>query len=223
MLFNNKALESDDREALVVKLRESLEHFDLIMREAKNAADISDALVTFSRSGIEPKAVLLKRVVKMAKDLVEAKHKDFVYGFEEEYDPELLLWVNISAMQDVLFNAFDNCLDAIKIKQKSQNCPAGYAPLLSVKAHAHGDMATVEITDNGVGFRPENLEKVFIPFFTTKGTMEGTGLGLHAMRELVRRNSGDIVITSEFFQWTRVTINLPLATEERTNAAGKRD
>jgi signal transduction histidine kinase len=220
-VFNDKALESDTREALVTKLRESLGDFERMKREALSAAEISDALKTFSKSGTEPSAVPLKRVVKMAKDLVDAKHKDFAYEFVEEYDPDLTLWVNISAMQDVLFNAFDNSLDAIKIKQKSGNCPAGYAPLISVKAHANGSLAVVEVTDNGVGFRPEDLEKVFIPFFTTKGTLEGTGLGLHAMRELVRRNNGDIVITSEFFQWARVTINLPLATEERINATGK--
>jgi C4-dicarboxylate-specific signal transduction histidine kinase len=210
-VFTEQALASDTRETLVAKLRESLADFEMMKREAFSAAEISDALKTFSKSGTEPSAVALKRVVKMAKDLVDAKHRDFAYAFVEEYDPNLTLWVNVSSIQDVLFNAFDNSLDAVKIKQKSGNCPAGYTPLISVKAYANGTMATVEVEDNGVGFRPENLEKVFIPFFTTKGTMEGTGLGLHAMRELVRRNNGDIEITSEFMQWARVTINLPLA------------
>ena len=220
-VLNEQATLNDTKETITAKLKECLVDFEMAKREALSAADISDALKTFSKSGTEPSAVPLKRVVKMAKDLVDAKHKGFHYSFAEEFDPDLMLWVNISAMQDVLFNAFDNSLDAIKIKQKSGNCPPGFAPLISVSAYANGTMAVVEVVDNGAGFRPEDLEKVFIPFFTTKGTMEGTGLGLHAMRELVRRNNGDIVITSEFFQWARVTINLPLATLERLGATQK--
>ena len=217
-ILNDKALEKDSREELVAKVRECFGDFEVMKRDALSAAEISDALKNFSRSGSAPSAVTLKRLVKMAKDLVDAKHRDFDYELAEDYDDKLTLWVNVSSIQDVLFNAFDNSLDSIKIKMNSVNRPIGFLPRILVKAKAAGESALVEVVDNGIGFRPENLEKVFIPFFTTKGTAEGTGLGLHAMRELVRRNGGDITISSEFMQWALVAISLPLAGSKRVLA-----
>ncbi|MEI6438486.1 MAG: ATP-binding protein [Candidatus Omnitrophota bacterium] len=213
--FSEQALANDSREQLVAKLRETHEDMKVIERNAVSAAEISDALKTFSKPGVSPSAVAFGRLIKIARDLVDAKHHQFAYDFIADYSDELKLYVNEPSMQDVFFNAFDNGLDAIKSKMRSSGFkPEGFSPRLRVKARAQDGVAHIEVEDNGMGFKPEDQEKMFIPFFTTKGSDKGTGLGLHAMRELVRRNGGAIDISSEYLKGVKVIITLPLALDK---------
>jgi two-component system sensor histidine kinase AtoS len=64
------------------------------------------------------------------------------------------------------------------------------------------------VTDSGIGIAPENLEKLFIPFFTTKPT--GTGLGLAICRRLVEAHSGEIAVQSRAGQGSTFTVRLPM-------------
>jgi signal transduction histidine kinase len=65
----------------------------------------------------------------------------------------------------------------------------------------------VEVTDNGVGIAPEDREKIFLPFFTTKPS--GTGLGMSIVKKIVDLHGGDIVIDSASGRGARVRISLP--------------
>jgi len=69
----------------------------------------------------------------------------------------------------------------------------------------------VLIGDSGPGITPEDLEKVFTPFFTTK--TQGTGLGLAICRQLVEQQGGSIEIRSRLGEGTRVVIDLPVSKE----------
>ncbi len=72
-----------------------------------------------------------------------------------------------------------------------------------------GDYVEIAVTDTGCGISPENLEKVFQPFFTTKGPEEGSGLGLSMIYGFVKQSSGHIKIYSEVGHGTTVRIYLP--------------
>jgi signal transduction histidine kinase len=72
-----------------------------------------------------------------------------------------------------------------------------------------GKMAAVEIRDNGSGIRPEDLEKVFTPFFTTKE--KGSGLGMAISLKIIKEHNGFIRIDSEPGEYTTVTVYLPVA------------
>ncbi|MBF0570077.1 MAG: GAF domain-containing protein [Candidatus Omnitrophica bacterium] len=215
--FNEDVLANAPREQLVENAREVIRKVDLIAQSAKKGAEISDAFKTFSKGGTDFSGVTLKRIVHIAKEIVDVKHKNYPYEFVEEYDENIVLWVNASMIQDVLFNAFDNSIDAMKNKadhvEQGDFTVSDYRPRITLGARTDGDRAVIELVDNGKGFKAEELERVFIPFFTTKGLEQGTGLGLHAMRELVARNSGTIAITSECGNWAKVTLTLPLAKE----------
>jgi signal transduction histidine kinase len=69
--------------------------------------------------------------------------------------------------------------------------------------------ARVEIEDNGVGIRPEHLHRVFEPYFTTKPTGIGTGLGLWMVHGVVERLGGEVHLDSTLGKGTKVTIDLP--------------
>ena len=69
----------------------------------------------------------------------------------------------------------------------------------------------ISIIDNGMGIEQENLLKVFDPFFTTKSIGEGTGLGLSTAYSIITDHGGDIVITSQVGEGTKVTILIPVS------------
>ena len=66
-----------------------------------------------------------------------------------------------------------------------------------------------------------DMNRAFTPYFTTKGLDKGTGLGLHAMREIVRQNGGTVDIISEAFKGATIRIKLPLPTNNTTTGEQK--
>jgi signal transduction histidine kinase len=74
--------------------------------------------------------------------------------------------------------------------------------------------ARVIVEDTGVGIAPENLERVFMPFFTTKDVGEGTGLGLAVVHGIVTLHGGSVRVESAVGEGTRFEIELPPASNE---------
>jgi signal transduction histidine kinase len=104
------------------------------------------------------------------------------------------------AMQQVLVNLITNALDAMAETA---------APRLIVKTEPAGEWCTIKVTDNGHGIRQEHLSRVFEPFFTTKPVGKGTGVGLSISYRLVRKQHGEIGVTSTTGEGTTFMIRLP--------------
>jgi PAS domain S-box-containing protein len=81
---------------------------------------------------------------------------------------------------------------------------------ITVETAAEAGHVVVRISDNGVGIPPENLSKLFSPFFTTKPVGKGTGLGLSISYNIVRKHRGTIEVRSETGRGTTFTVRLPL-------------
>jgi hypothetical protein len=73
------------------------------------------------------------------------------------------------------------------------------------------DALTVEVKDNGIGIAPENVARIYDPFFTTKGVGRGTGLGLAVSYGIVQEHSGHIAVESAPGRGTTFRIFLPTA------------
>jgi two-component system, NtrC family, sensor kinase len=80
---------------------------------------------------------------------------------------------------------------------------------LTVRTRTAGEAVTVEFEDTGVGIRPENLQRIFDPGFTTKSGRVGMGLGLLLSRQIVEQHGGRITVVSEINKGTRFTVELP--------------
>jgi len=85
-----------------------------------------------------------------------------------------------------------------------------YAPIVRLTTRRHADRAVISIYDNGSGIPEDIIEKVFNPFFTTKPTDEGTGLGLALSNDIIREHGGSIHIESAEGEFTEMIIELPL-------------
>ena len=95
-------------------------------------------------------------------------------------------------------------------KRKADNGDASFEPVVSATTKGRADHVEIRIRDNGTGIPPEVKEKMFISFFTTKPTWEGTGLGLSMSHDIIVKQHGgtiDVAILSGAF--TEFTIVLP--------------
>jgi len=102
-------------------------------------------------------------------------------------------------LQQVFLNLFLNSIQAM---------PEGGN--LAVRVAREDGQLTIEVSDDGVGIAPENVDKLFDPFFTTKEIGEGTGLGLSVCYGIIERHGGGIRIDSEPGAGTTVTVRLPV-------------
>ena len=141
---------------------------------------------------------------------LRAKDKGFNADFKMDLD-ESLGKINIiqQDMGRVLINLFNNAFYAVHQKN-DQNKGSGYQPLVSVSTHKTDKGVEIKVTDNGNGI-PENIkQKVFQPFFTTKPTGEGTGLGLSLSYDIVvKGHSGSLEIETKEGEFTTFIIKLP--------------
>lgn len=103
-------------------------------------------------------------------------------------------------LTQVLVNLITNAAHAVEA--------TGRAGLIEVTWRDDGEVARVDVHDNGAGISPEHLERVFQPLFTTKAVGVGTGLGLGLSRDLVRECGGELSLVSTLGVGTTATVTL---------------
>ncbi|MCG2706143.1 MAG: ATP-binding protein [Candidatus Omnitrophica bacterium] len=91
----------------------------------------------------------------------------------------------------------------------------GFKGRITVKIYREVPWAIIKIQDNGIGMTKEQLDRLFVPFFTTKATStKGTGLGLFVIWEIIKHHKGTIQVESEYGRGSTFTIRLPLRLQE---------
>lgn len=109
-------------------------------------------------------------------------------------------------LQQVLINLFNNAIYAIVERHGSEGGELAVGAGLN-----DGGMVRTYVRDNGAGISPENLKKVFSPFFTTKPVGKGTGLGLSVCYGIIDAMGGVMRVSSQKGLGTTFTIDLPVA------------
>jgi signal transduction histidine kinase len=140
---------------------------------------------------------------------LRAKDKSFNSGMSTDLDPSLPM-VNIIS-QDVgrvLLNLFNNSFYAVQQRKKKEG--ENYKPEVKVSTFADSDFIKIKVTDNGTGISDVVKSKILQPFFTTKPTGEGTGLGLSLSYDIITKgHGGKIDIDSREGEFTEFTISIP--------------
>ncbi|RJP63915.1 MAG: GHKL domain-containing protein [Comamonadaceae bacterium] len=106
------------------------------------------------------------------------------------------------AIIGVLINLLSNAAHAVQAARREQ-------PRIAVTVAQRGERLSVSVRDNGSGIAPENLGRVFEPFFTTRDVGAGLGLGLSVSYGIVQRHGGTLAVESEPGSWTEFTFDLP--------------
>ncbi|MBD0369312.1 MAG: PAS domain S-box protein [Pyrinomonadaceae bacterium] len=195
--------ETDPKHALLQKVR----------RQADRASNIVNNLLNFSRTGsaTEFAEVDVHRVLDDTLQLLEPQLRRSQIEIEREYQEELPhVYGNAGKLQQVFTNLLLNARDAI---------PEGGR--ITLKTSLADSDVQIEVIDTGIGIAPENIAKIYDPFFTTKGVGRGTGLGLAVTYGIVQEHDGHIAVRSAPGHGTTFRITLPtMLARTRLQAAG---
>ena len=109
----------------------------------------------------------------------------------------------------VIVNLLNNAFYAVSEKQK-QN-PNGYQPAVILSTAKHNGKVEIKVKDNGNGIQQKVVDKIFQPFFTTKPTGQGTGLGLSLAYDIVKSHGGEIKVETKEGEGSEFVIQLPVS------------
>jgi len=139
---------------------------------------------------------------------LRAKDKTFNATFEMNFDPALgVVQVVPQEIGRVLLNLFNNAFYAVNEKRKS--APGDYQPTVTVKTGRHNGIVELQVKDNGNGIPEKIRDKIFQPFFTTKPSGQGTGLGLSLGYDIIKAHGGELKVVSEDGEGSTFTIQIP--------------
>ena len=127
---------------------------------------------------------------------LRAKDKSFNATIKTDFD-NILGKINIIP-QDigrVVLNLLTNAFYVVDEKKKSG--VENYDPTVSISTKKMGDKVEIRVTDNGNGIPQKVLDKIFQPFFTTKPTGQGTGLGLSLSYDIIKAHGGEIKVETK--------------------------
>jgi two-component system NtrC family sensor kinase len=191
------------------------EDLDLVIRETKRCAAIIRRLLDFARQKTpENQPASLNKVIEETVRLVERSAALQRIEIATQLDPQLPeLLIDPDLIKQVLMNMLVNSQQAI-----------GEGGRIQVSSHLHADAqkAEIVISDTGCGIPPENLPRIFDPFFTSKEVGKGTGLGLSVSYGIVRSHGGEIRVESTVGEGTTFRVYLPIKTARAAeeNTAG---
>jgi PAS domain S-box-containing protein len=152
---------------------------------------------------------LLAEYINLAYHGMRAKEAAFNITIETDYDNDIgEVEVVPQDIGRVFLNIISNaCYAAYKKKQEMGEV---FSPVLDVRTRNLSDAIEIRIRDNGSGIKPEVLDKIFNPFFTTKPPAEGTGLGLSISHDvIVQQHRGELKVETEVGNYTEFIIILP--------------
>lgn len=175
---------------------------------------VSDLLAFSRRSKPHRQDADLNKLVRNTVSLVGHKMRLNNTAVELDLDGGLPpLPCDPSQMQQVVLNLVMNAAEATQAKHNGR-------VLITTQMNAQTNCVEMAVEDNGEGIPPENLGKIFEPFFTSKADGKGVGLGLAVLYGIVREHDGEVDVKSTVGAGTRFTISLPLvASHEKEEPA----
>lgn len=189
------------------------EDLDLVIRETKRCAGIIRRLLDFAREKPpEKKFADLNKIIENTERIIERPASFRDVKISMDFDSELpSVWLDADLIEQVVMNMLVNAQHAVeqggditvrtRRVLKSVSGEQGQAPI---------PMVEIAVVDTGCGIPPENLKRIFDPFFTSKEVGKGTGLGLSVTHGIVTAHGGTIEVESQVGKGTTFRVFLPV-------------
>jgi signal transduction histidine kinase len=219
--LNNELIEELKSELAVGNLQSATEiagdvkdNSEKITQHGKRADAIVKGMLQHSQKSIGEKIstdinTLADEYIRLSYHGLRAKDKNFNATLKTDFDASIGK-INI-VPQDigrVLLNLYNNAFYAVNEKSKLHN--KDYNPAVSVSTEKINDKVQIKVQDNGNGVPKNIIDKIFQPFFTTKPTGQGTGLGLSLSYDIIKAHGGEITVKAEENDGSVFTVTLPL-------------
>ena len=190
--------EYKDYDKLLSKVKEMMQDFE---KQLRKVISITGKLSIFAKPSkiIESKAINIVESVDEALILLSHKLKMDKITIEKHIPKNLpKITVDENQMQQIFFNLIRNAAEAI---EKNGT--------ITIIANEESDKVKIKIQDTGSGIPEDRLDRIFKPFYTTKGEAKGSGYGLAVVKELVQRNNGSIRAKSKSNEGTTFYLEFP--------------
>ncbi len=218
----NAEIEKGNFDEVKALAKDVTDNEEKIILHGKRADAIVKAMLQHSRisSGVkEPSDInaLADEYLRLAYHGLRAKDKSFNATMKTDFD-ETISKISIipqdmgRVILNLITNAFYACTERSRsaVNERKNLDQKGYEPTVTVTTKKEGDKALISITDNGNGIPNKVLDKIFQPFFTTKPTGQGTGLGLSLSYDIVKAHGGELTVETTEGKGTTFTIKLPI-------------
>jgi signal transduction histidine kinase len=199
-------------------MNDVIQNLEKINHHGKRADGIVKGMLQHSRSSSgtkEPTDInaLADEYLRLAYHGLRAKDKSFNATMKTDYD-ESLEKINVipQDMGRVILNLITNAFYVVNEKKKqlaSTSSASTFEPTVTVSTKKNNGMVEICVNDNGNGIPQKVLDKIFQPFFTTKPTGQGTGLGLSLAYDIVKAHGGELKIATKEGEGSEFIILLP--------------
>jgi signal transduction histidine kinase len=194
------------------KVNECIHYLNVVQEEAHRCIQIVESISQFYRrkqSAMAPIRIekVIEAALSIAKLHMNQGHIEIVTHLSPDLPPIL---ANQGLLQQVLVNILLNARDAME-KGGVLSVATGFE---------NPPWVTIRISDTGCGIKPEDIQRIFTPLFTTKGEGKGTGLGLSISQDIIKSHNGAIEVESVPGKGTTFIIRLPSANQSSSACAG---
>jgi signal transduction histidine kinase/predicted negative regulator of RcsB-dependent stress response len=210
----NTEIDKGDLREVKIIAADIKQNLEKINHHGKRADAIVKGMLQHSRSSSGVKElvdinVLADEYLRLAYHGLRAKDKSFNAKFETNLDTSIeKISVVPQEIGRVILNLINNAFYAVS-ERKKLNEP-GYEPTVSVSTFKDGDTIRIRVSDNGTGIPHKVLDKIFQPFFTTKPTGQGTGLGLSLSYDIIKAHGGELKVETKEGEGSTFIILLPI-------------
>ncbi len=208
-------LRTGDKEEAITIAEDVKQNLEKILHHGRRAGDIVKGMLQHSRSSSGQKELtdinaLADEYLRLAYHGLRAKDKTFNAATKTDYDDNIgLIKVIPQDIGRVILNLITNAFYAVNERKQEQQ--TGYEPVVTVSTKKLNSSIEILVKDNGMGIPPKIMDKIFQPFFTTKPTGQGTGLGLSLSYDIVTKGyGGELKVETKEGVGTTFIIQLPV-------------
>jgi signal transduction histidine kinase len=205
-------LQADNKQEAFSLADDIIENEQKINHHGHRADAIVKGMLQHSRASTGKKELtdinaLADEYLRLSYHGLRAKDKDFNADFKTDFDESIgKLEVVPQDIGRVLLNLYNNAFYAVNEKKKQLN--KAFEPTVSVTTKRTGNSVEISVRDNGTGIPQKVLDKIYQPFFTTKPTGQGTGLGLSLSYDIVKAHKGELIVETREREGTTFIIIL---------------
>jgi signal transduction histidine kinase len=213
----NEEIEKGNFDEVKTLAKDVTDNEEKINFHGKRADAIVKGMLQHSRSSSGQKVPtninsLADEYLRLAYHGLRAKDKSFNATLKTNFDETIgTIYIVPQDMGRVILNLITNAFYVVDEKAKSFKPNAeSYVPTVSVSTKKLGDTILISVKDNGYGIPQKVLDKIFQPFFTTKPTGQGTGLGLSMSYDIIKAHGGELKVETKEGEFAEFIITLPV-------------
>ena len=200
-------------------LKKTLEYLEEIassmLDNVKKTSNVIQGVLGFARveeNGTSFSEFHTEEIIRPTLDLLCVKHQITAFPLTVAAGSTPPVYGMKSQVMECLYNILDNSYEAIREKiDYHLKVNDGFKPEIFLNVTKKERSSFVEVSDNGIGIKEENMNKIFAPFFTTKSSFKsGSGVGMYVVKRMIEENhKGKVKVESEYMKGTKVSLELP--------------